>query len=38
MIDGLNSGWIDFKDGVNERVVGGTAYRTVLAEWGERAG
>jgi uncharacterized protein YbjT (DUF2867 family) len=37
MIDGFNSGWIDFEDGVNERVVGATAYQTVLAELAERA-
>jgi NAD(P)H dehydrogenase (quinone) len=37
MIDGFNSGWIDFEDGVNERVVGATAYQTVLAELVERA-
>jgi NAD(P)H dehydrogenase (quinone) len=38
MIDGFNSGWIDFEDGANERVVGSTAYQTVLAELVERAG
>lgn len=38
MIDGFNSGWIAFEDGVNERVIGTTAYRTVLAELVERAG
>jgi uncharacterized protein YbjT (DUF2867 family) len=37
MIDAFNSGWIDFEDGVNERVVGATAYQTVLAELVERA-
>ncbi|MFM0735546.1 NAD(P)H-binding protein [Paraburkholderia sediminicola] len=38
MIDGFNSGWIDFEDGVNERVVGSTAYQAVLAELVERLG
>jgi uncharacterized protein YbjT (DUF2867 family) len=38
MIDGFNSGWIDFEDGVNERVIGKTAYQTVLAELVSRAG
>ncbi|CAE6725271.1 NmrA family NAD(P)-binding protein [Paraburkholderia haematera] len=38
MIDGFNSGWIDFEDGVNERVVGSTAYETVMAELVGRAG
>lgn len=38
MIDGFNSGWIDFEDGVNERVVGATVYETVLAELVARAG
>ncbi|REG48439.1 uncharacterized protein YbjT (DUF2867 family) [Paraburkholderia sp. BL6669N2] len=38
MIDGFNSGWIDFEDGVNERVVGATAYETVLAELVARVG
>jgi NAD(P)H dehydrogenase (quinone) len=33
MIDGFNSGWIDFEaDGVNERVIGKTPYETVMAE------
>jgi NAD(P)H dehydrogenase (quinone) len=32
MIEGFNSGWIEFEDGVNERVIGTTAYETVLAE------
>ena len=31
MIDAFNSGWIDFEDGVNERVIGATAFQTVLA-------
>jgi len=38
MIDAFNSGWIDFEDGVNERVVGETAYQTVLAGLVGRAG
>jgi uncharacterized protein YbjT (DUF2867 family) len=38
MLDGFNSGWIDFEDGVNERVVGTTSYRTVLEELVRRAG
>jgi NAD(P)H dehydrogenase (quinone) len=38
MIDGFNSGWIDFEDGMNERVVGSTAYQTVLAELVARVG
>ncbi|AXE96098.1 uncharacterized protein YbjT (DUF2867 family) [Paraburkholderia terricola] len=37
MLDGFNSGWIDFEDGVNERVIGTTAYQTVLAELVKRA-
>jgi uncharacterized protein YbjT (DUF2867 family) len=38
MIDGFNSGWIDFEDGTNERVIGTTAYQTVLAELAGRPG
>jgi uncharacterized protein YbjT (DUF2867 family) len=38
MIDGFNSGWIEFEDGVNERVIGATAYETVLAELIGRVG
>ncbi|SIT48631.1 NmrA family protein [Paraburkholderia ribeironis] len=44
MIDGFNSGWIDFEGGANERVIGTTDYRAVLAvlaelaELAERAG
>ncbi|SDR33726.1 Uncharacterized conserved protein YbjT, contains NAD(P)-binding and DUF2867 domains [Paraburkholderia fungorum] len=38
MIDALNSGWIDFEDGVNERVTGATSYQTVLAELAGRVG
>src|SRR3569623_880424 len=38
MLDGFNSGWIDFEPGVNEHVVGNTAYETVLAELVKRAG
>ncbi|MEX3894342.1 NmrA family NAD(P)-binding protein [Paraburkholderia sp. BR10954] len=38
MLDGFNSGWIDFEDGVNERVVGTTSYRTVLEELVRRTG
>jgi NAD(P)H dehydrogenase (quinone) len=38
MIDGFNSGWIDFEaDGVNERVIGQTPYETVMAELVKRA-
>ncbi|MFM0219211.1 MULTISPECIES: NmrA family NAD(P)-binding protein [Paraburkholderia] len=37
MLDGFNSGWIDFEPGVNEHVVGNTAYETVLAELVKRA-
>lgn len=32
MIDGFNSGWIDFEPGEHEHVVGGTPYEVVLAE------
>lgn len=32
MLDGFNTGWIDFEDGVNERVIGTTGFETVLAE------
>ncbi|MGF6933397.1 NAD(P)H dehydrogenase (quinone) [Paraburkholderia sp. UCT70] len=38
MLDGFNSGWIDFEEGVNERVIGMTSYRTVLEELVKRAG
>ncbi|OLL28375.1 NmrA family transcriptional regulator [Burkholderia sp. SRS-W-2-2016] len=38
MLDGFNSGWIDFEDGVNERVVGTTGYREVLEGLVARAG
>ena len=38
MLDGFNSGWIDFEEGVNERVIGATAYRAVLEELLSRAG
>ena len=38
MIDGFNSGWIDFEDGVHERVIGSTGYQAVLAELVERDG
>ncbi|RZF29416.1 NAD-dependent epimerase/dehydratase family protein [Paraburkholderia sp. UYCP14C] len=38
MLDGFNSGWIDFEDGAHERVVGTTSYRTVLEELLRRAG
>lgn len=38
MIDGFNSGWIDFEDGANERVIGATAFQRVLAELVERVG
>jgi NAD(P)H dehydrogenase (quinone) len=37
MIDGFNSGWIEFEEaGVNERVIGETPYETVLAELAKR--
>lgn len=38
MLDGFNSGWIDFEGGANERVIGATAFQRVLAELVERAG
>ncbi|KAA1013541.1 NAD(P)H-binding protein [Paraburkholderia panacisoli] len=38
MIDGFNSGWIDFERADNERVIGATAYQSVLAELAARAG
>jgi uncharacterized protein YbjT (DUF2867 family) len=38
MLGGFNSGWIDFEEGVNERVIGTTAYRAVLDELVRRAG
>ncbi|WP_027798434.1 NmrA family NAD(P)-binding protein [Paraburkholderia dilworthii] len=38
MIDGFNSGWIDFEEGGNEHVIGETGYLTVLAELVKRAG
>jgi uncharacterized protein YbjT (DUF2867 family) len=38
MIDGFNSGWIDFERGSNERVIGATTFQRVLAELVERAG
>jgi NAD(P)H dehydrogenase (quinone) len=38
MIDGFNSGWIDFEGGANERVIGATDYRKVLVELVERTG
>lgn len=38
MLDGFNSGWIDFEPGVNEHIVGNTAYETVLTELVKRAG
>jgi uncharacterized protein YbjT (DUF2867 family) len=38
MIDGFNSGWIEFEDGVNERVIGATGYEAVLAELVARMG
>ncbi|MFM0339591.1 NmrA family NAD(P)-binding protein [Paraburkholderia fungorum] len=38
MIDSFNSGWIEFEDGANERVVGTTGYQAVLAELVKRAG
>ncbi|CAB3692800.1 hypothetical protein LMG27174_03252 [Paraburkholderia rhynchosiae] len=38
MIDGFNSGWIDFDEGVKEHVIGTTAYQTVLAQLVSRAG
>jgi uncharacterized protein YbjT (DUF2867 family) len=38
MLDGFNSGWIDFADGPNERAIGTTSFQRVLAELVERAG
>jgi uncharacterized protein YbjT (DUF2867 family) len=38
MIDGFNSGWIDFEGGANERVIGATAFERVLAELAARVG
>jgi uncharacterized protein YbjT (DUF2867 family) len=38
MLDGFNSGWIDFADEDNERVIGATTYRSVLEELASRAG
>lgn len=38
MIDGFNSGWIDFEDGAHERVIGTTSFQTVLAELVGRVG
>lgn len=38
MIDGFNSGWIEFEGGGNERVVGTTGYRAVLEELVGRTG
>jgi NAD(P)H dehydrogenase (quinone) len=31
MLDGFNSGWIDFEPHGNEHVIGRTAFETVLA-------
>ena len=36
MLDGFNSGWIDFEPGVHEHVVGTTPYETVLGELARR--
>lgn len=36
MLDGFNSGWIDFEPGVHEHVVGITPYETVLGELARR--
>lgn len=39
MIDGFNSGWIEFEGvGVNERVTGGTPYEVVLGQLVKRVG
>jgi NAD(P)H dehydrogenase (quinone) len=38
MIDGFNSGWIDFERAGNEHVIGATVYQSVLAELAARAG
>lgn len=39
MIDGFNSGWIEFEaEGLNERVIGRTSYEAVLTELVKRAG
>lgn len=32
MLDGFNSGWIEFEPGQHEQVTGATGYETVLAE------
>jgi NAD(P)H dehydrogenase (quinone) len=32
MLDGLNSGWIDFEPGKHEHVIGKTPFEAVLAE------
>ncbi|RFU44681.1 NmrA family NAD(P)-binding protein [Paraburkholderia sp. DHOC27] len=38
MIDGFNSGWIEFEaDGVHERVIGETSYKVVMEELVKRA-
>lgn len=37
MLDGFNSGWIDFERGGNEHVIGQTPYETVLADLVKRA-
>lgn len=38
MLDGFNSGWIDFEGSANEHVTGQTTFQTVLAELVKRAG
>jgi hypothetical protein len=32
MLDGFNSGWIEFEPGRHEQVTGATGYETVLEE------
>ena len=36
MLDGFNSGWIDFEPGKHEHVTGTTPYETVLAQLARR--
>jgi uncharacterized protein YbjT (DUF2867 family) len=39
MIDGFNSGWIEFEEaGVNERVIGTTPYEVVFGELVKQVG
>jgi len=36
MLEGFNSGWIDFEPGIHEHVVGLTPYETVLSALARR--